>query len=624
MRVLNTNKEYCQGVLHTLYKKLTRSIKVFLMLFLFFGGNTLAAFAQNPCANVDGVAQLCLGAGNQTYSATSCQPSTYIFSVVNTFGSTATLVSSSGNTATVNPGSTTGTYTVHVAATQTSAPFLTAPGSRSTAVNAITLSLAQQPVLCFGNNNGSITATFSGANSYTIAIDGLPATAQSSPYTFTSLSEGPHSVKVTGDNTCSNTKTITVTQPTVLVATGSGTNVSCFSGNNGTATVTASGGTPDYTFLWSNGATTQSLTGLAAGTYKVIVKDANGCVKEASYTVTAPPAVTLSLSPTQVPCVNVNGGGITATFSGGTGAIMIRLDGGAYTTQTSPYTFSAVAAGVHTVYIKDANNCETNMSVTVGTEICVYDGCSPGFWKNHTELWDGMADNPILAANMGMHPFTINTNYFTFFGLVPGANGFPINMTMLGAISQGGGGCNAFSRHAVSALLSSGSGLSINYNSLPGGISNYSELYSAIKTALLSGKCSGPLFSALEAISNDDHGNCGRFIKTVNNSDRSFLEYVPAVSKIEEVMPTGLKVSTFPNPYNDYVTFQIESNISGKGVLEVFNVTGQKIATVFEGNINSGKGQNIRFAVPEQNRSSLIYRLRVGEKTTTGKILYVN
>ena len=85
-----------------------------------------------------------------------------------------------------------------------------------------------------------------------------------------------------------------------------------------------------------------------------------------------------------------------------------------------------------------------------------------------------------------------------------------------------------------------------------------------------------------------------------------------------------MKVITFPNPYTDNVTFQIESNISGKGILEVYNLSGQKLQTVFEGNIAAGKGQVIRYSIPEQNRSTLIYRLRVGETTTTGKVLYTN
>ena len=283
--------------------------------------------------------------------------------------------------------------------------------------------------------------------------------------------------------------------------------------------------------------------------------------------------------------------------------------------------------------MKDANRCEKTATITVGTEICVYDGCSPGFWKNHPELWDGIFDNGYLIGNMGGNSsstyFNTTTKFRDYFGLSNTRMvliGFPLEITMLGVISQGGGDCKAFGRHAVSTLLSSASGLSIDYPSFGGTITNFSSLYGAIKAALNATPpaCSGPLFTALEASSNDDHGKCGSFIQVVNDNAGSYLKYVPVVSKIEEVIPTSLKVTTFPNPYNDFVTFQIESNISGKGVLEVFNVTGQKIATVFEGNINSGKGQNIRFAVPKQNRSSLIYRLRIGDKTTTGKILYVN
>ena len=56
-----------------------------------------------------------------------------------------------------------------------------------------------------------------------------------------------------------------------------GTNIDCHGNVNGMATVSATGGTPNYSYSWSNGATTQSISGLQAGTYTVTVTDAHGC-----------------------------------------------------------------------------------------------------------------------------------------------------------------------------------------------------------------------------------------------------------------------------------------------------------------------------------------------------------
>ena len=77
-----------------------------------------------------------------------------------------------------------------------------------------------------------------------------------------------------------------------------GTNVSCFGGTNGAATANSSGGTPPYTFLWSNGATTSTITGLTPGVYYVTVTTSGGCVKYDTITITQP-ATPLSYSLSQ-------------------------------------------------------------------------------------------------------------------------------------------------------------------------------------------------------------------------------------------------------------------------------------------------------------------------------------
>ncbi|PIX36365.1 MAG: hypothetical protein COZ59_01485, partial [Bacteroidetes bacterium CG_4_8_14_3_um_filter_31_14] len=87
-------------------------------------------------------------------------------------------------------------------------------------------------------------------------------------------------------NLCTATANVTITQPTELIANiTEHTNVSCFGGTNGSATVVASGGTPAYTYSWNpSGQTTSVATNLPAGTYNVTVTDANGCVANASIT----------------------------------------------------------------------------------------------------------------------------------------------------------------------------------------------------------------------------------------------------------------------------------------------------------------------------------------------------
>ena len=90
---------------------------------------------------------------------------------------------------------------------------------------------------------------------------------------------------VEDSHSCRDSVAVVVGQPTALAATTSSTNESCTTAEDGTATVNATGGTPQYTYAWSNGQTSAIATGLAAGTYTVTVTDNNGCTTTASATV---------------------------------------------------------------------------------------------------------------------------------------------------------------------------------------------------------------------------------------------------------------------------------------------------------------------------------------------------
>ncbi|WP_202704550.1 SprB repeat-containing protein, partial [Flavobacterium sp. UGB4466] len=131
---------------------------------------------------------------------------------------------------------------------------------------------------CFGSANGTATVTPSGGTpGYTYSWSPTGGTAA----TATGLTAGTYSVTITDANACPKTITgIVIGQPTAVDGTATTTAVSCFGGNNGTATVTPSGGTPGYTYSWTpSGGTAATATGLTAGTYSVTITDANACPK---------------------------------------------------------------------------------------------------------------------------------------------------------------------------------------------------------------------------------------------------------------------------------------------------------------------------------------------------------
>jgi uncharacterized protein (DUF2141 family) len=178
----------------------------------------------------------------------------------------------------------------------------------------LAVSMGMTPVSCNGGNDGTATATVTGGwgtNVYLWSNGGNTAT-------ISGLTAGTYGVTVTDFEGCVVTGSITVTEPTPLVLVPSQTNVSCFGGSNGTATVTASGATPPYSYLWSNGGMTSTITGLNAGTYTVTVTDANSCSATTSVTITQPAVLTVSGVTTDAICFGSATGTITLTVGGGT------------------------------------------------------------------------------------------------------------------------------------------------------------------------------------------------------------------------------------------------------------------------------------------------------------------
>lgn len=231
---------------------------------------------------------------------------------------------------------------------------------------AITASItAQTNVDCNGNSSGAMTVTQSGGSanySYVWSNGSTTTNTASSTNSISSLHAGTYTVTITDANGCTATASSTVTQPTVLSAsTGSTMNVTCNGGSNGSASSNATGGLTPYTYLWSNGATTSSVTGISAGTYTVTVTDDNGCTSTASTTITEPTALTASTTlDKNVSCNGGSDGELTGSGSGGSSSYTYSWsNGGTTASQVS------LPAGTYTVTITDNNGCTATSSKTI-------------------------------------------------------------------------------------------------------------------------------------------------------------------------------------------------------------------------------------------------------------------
>jgi hypothetical protein len=124
-------------------------------------------------------------------------------------------------------------------------------------------------------------------------------------------------------------------------------------------------------------------------------------------------------------------------------------------------------------------------------------------------------------------------------------------------------------------------------------------------------------------------GSTGRINAKADCTDNTPLPgncTLPTVTSRDNIRPVQetlapLSVSAVPNPYNDKVRFTFTSPESGEGSLEVFNMLGQKVSTVYKGYLQAGRPQQVEFKVPPINRENLIYILRVGKQQATGKLI---
>jgi len=155
--------------------------------------------------------------------------------------------------------------------------------------------------------------------------------------------------------------TVTATSGCIApTLTLTGTNVSCNGGSNGAITLTTSGGSSPFTYHWSNGATTQNISNLAANTYTVTVTATGGCSATASEAVSQPTALSASTSVTSTSCTA--SGTATVTASGGTSPYT-------YSWSTNPVqtaaTATALSSAAYIVTVSDHNLCKTTATATV-------------------------------------------------------------------------------------------------------------------------------------------------------------------------------------------------------------------------------------------------------------------
>jgi gliding motility-associated-like protein len=180
-------------------------------------------------------------------------------------------------------------------------------------------------------------------------------------FNVNTLCAGTYSVQVTDNSGCSSTSNFNIsnsTGPSSEII--SQTNNSCNGACDGTASITPIGGQAPYTYYWlQSGSTSNSVSGLCAGTYDFEITDANGCKRVSSLTITEPPAIQPGNTFVNATC-GLCDGSISLNPSGGAAPYTYSWNSGQNTA-----SISSLCAGIYTVSISDSNGCSTTVSLTL-------------------------------------------------------------------------------------------------------------------------------------------------------------------------------------------------------------------------------------------------------------------
>jgi hypothetical protein len=288
-----------------------------------------------------------------------------------------------------------GTYTVTVtdanACTLSNSATITQPAAAVTVTGRIT------NVSCFGGSNGAINITpVGGIGTYTYNWGSVITEDR------TNLIAGSYRVTVTDANSCTAVYANTITQPAAITFTTTPSGAVCPAINNGTVSTSVSGGTANYSYLWSNAQTSSGISALAAGTYTVTLTDANSCTATSSASIAS---LTSSTAPTlSAPTITCPNTTITLTASGGVSgtAAVINWYSGPNGTGTLLGTGSSISytpATTTTVYANRQGTCNTTADATVVVNT-----------RNYVYAANGTSSSTYCTDNGGWHHFYVGND----------------------------------------------------------------------------------------------------------------------------------------------------------------------------------------------------------------------
>ncbi|HHB79612.1 MAG TPA: T9SS type B sorting domain-containing protein [Saprospiraceae bacterium] len=293
----------------------------------------------------------------------------------------------------------------------------------------LNLSGTGQDISCAGSDDGQIGAEVSSVGGtqalpYSYAWNPnvtsvTQPTADSVKATL--LAPGLYEITVTDGDGCTDSTSVVLSEPdSIIITLDSIHHESCTTGADGFIAISATGGAGGYSYAWDNGPTVPVNAGIVAASYTVTVTDANGCSKEATYTVLPPtPPVITGFTKVNVNCPTDNNGSLTPMVTNGNGTLILYSWGNGSTASN----VTGLSSGVNCLTVTDEYGCQAMACDTIVS--------TQGFYILDTKYFKpqcpGMSNGSILVTMSNQDTFDFawdydNTNHTNILSNIPAGN----------------------------------------------------------------------------------------------------------------------------------------------------------------------------------------------------------